>query len=130
MKSLDSLTFLPLFSKLPPMSASIVTKLDISIQPPFIFNFRRSYMKTVLITGCSTGFGFQAAQVLAARGDTVYATMRDPDGKNLGPANELRAFAKANNADIRVIDLDVCSDNSVDAAAAAVSVSLDVIINR
>ena len=87
-------------------------------------------MKTVLITGCSTGFGFQASQVLAARGDTVYATMRDPGGKNREAANALQAFARANNADIRVLDLDVCSDESVDAAAAAVDGALDVIINN
>ena len=87
-------------------------------------------MKTVLITGCSTGFGFQAAQILAARGDTVYATMRDPDGKNKGPADELRAFAKAGDSDIRVLDLDVTSDESVKAAAAAVGGPVDVIINN
>ncbi len=87
-------------------------------------------MNTVLITGCSSGFGFQAAQVLAARGDTVFATMRDPAGKNLGPANELRAFAEANNADIRVIDLDVTSDESADAAAVSVGSALDVVINN
>lgn len=87
-------------------------------------------MKTVLITGCSTGFGFQAAQVLAARGDRVYATMRDPDGKNHEPAKELRAFAQANNADIRILDLDVTSDASADAAAAAVNGAVDVVINN
>lgn len=87
-------------------------------------------MKTILITGCSTGFGYQAAQILAARGDTVYATMRDPDGKNRGPANELRAFAQANNADIRILDLDVTSDESANAAAEAVSGAVDVIINN
>ena len=87
-------------------------------------------MKTVLITGCSSGFGFQAAQVLAARGDIVFATMRDPAGKNRGPADELRAFAESNNAEIRVLDLDVTSDESVDKAATAVGSSLDVIINN
>jgi NAD(P)-dependent dehydrogenase (short-subunit alcohol dehydrogenase family) len=87
-------------------------------------------MNTVVITGCSSGFGFQAAQVLAARGDTVFATMRDPHGKNAGPDGELRAFAKANNADIRVLDLDVTSDESVNAAAAAVGKAPDVIINN
>ena len=87
-------------------------------------------MKTVLITGCSTGFGYQAAQVLAARGDTVYASMRDPDGKNSIPASELRSFAEANDADIRILDLDVTSDESVNAAAAAVSGGVDAVINN
>jgi NAD(P)-dependent dehydrogenase (short-subunit alcohol dehydrogenase family) len=87
-------------------------------------------MNTVLITGCSSGFGFQAAQVIAARGDIVFATMRDPAGKNRKPADELRAYAKADNADIRVLDLDVTSDESVAAAAAAVGNAPDVIINN
>ena len=90
-------------------------------------------MRTVLITGCSSGFGFQAAQVLGERGDTVYATMRDPDGKNAGPAGELRQFATDKGADIRVLDLDVMSDDSVAAAAAAVAAdgrTADVVINN
>jgi len=71
-------------------------------------------MNRVVITGCSTGFGYQVAQMLAARGDTVFATMRDPDGKNSGPANELRAFADTNNADIKVIDLGTIERNASD----------------
>lgn len=33
-------------------------------------------MPVVLITGCSSGFGFCTARTFAARGDTVYATVR------------------------------------------------------
>ena len=30
--------------------------------------------KSILITGCSTGFGFEGAKYLAGKGHTVYAT--------------------------------------------------------
>ena len=36
-------------------------------------------MATVLITGCSSGFGMAGALAFARRGDTVYATVREPD---------------------------------------------------
>jgi short-subunit dehydrogenase involved in D-alanine esterification of teichoic acids len=35
--------------------------------------------RTVVITGCSSGFGRDVAQQLARKGDRVYATMRAPD---------------------------------------------------
>jgi NAD(P)-dependent dehydrogenase (short-subunit alcohol dehydrogenase family) len=38
--------------------------------------------KTLVITGCSTGFGREAALRFAKRGDRVYATMRGIKGKN------------------------------------------------
>lgn len=85
-------------------------------------------MSVILITGCSSGFGFLAAKRFAERGDTVFATMRDPKGKNKKPAEQLRALPN-----IEVLDLDVTSDTSVDAAAAAVFAKTDapdVIINN
>ncbi len=85
-------------------------------------------MSVILITGCSSGFGFLAAKKFAARGDQVFATMRDPRGKNSGPAEELRA-----SSNIEVLDLDVTSDGSVAAAATAVLARVDapdVIINN
>jgi NAD(P)-dependent dehydrogenase (short-subunit alcohol dehydrogenase family) len=85
-------------------------------------------MSVILVTGCSSGFGLSAAKKLAARGDHVFATMRDPSGKNSGPATELGALPN-----IEVIDLDVTSDASVEAAAAAVLAKVtapDVIINN
>jgi NAD(P)-dependent dehydrogenase (short-subunit alcohol dehydrogenase family) len=85
-------------------------------------------MSVILITGCSSGFGFLEAKKLSTRGDQVFATMRDPKGKNSGPAKELVALSN-----IEVVDLDVTSDDSVDAAAAVVHAKTDapdVIINN
>ena len=38
------------------------------------------FMSVVLVTGCSSGFGEAIALAFAERGDTVVATMRNPDG--------------------------------------------------
>ena len=39
-------------------------------------------MAVAVVTGCNSGFGLATARLLAARGDTVYATVleSDPDG--------------------------------------------------
>lgn len=89
--------------------------------------------KTVVVTGCSSGFGRDVAERMARRGDRVYATMRGIDGKNAGIAGSLRALASAEGIDLRVVELDVCSTESVNAAAATVlaeSGAPDVVINN
>ena len=44
-------------------------------------------MKTVMITGCSSGFGLETAHYFLAQGWNVIATMREPR-ENLLPAGE------------------------------------------
>jgi len=66
--------------------------------------------KTILITGASTGFGRDTAETLARAGHTVYASMRDPQGKNREHA---QAMSKQG---IQVVELDVSSDTSVNQA--------------
>jgi NAD(P)-dependent dehydrogenase (short-subunit alcohol dehydrogenase family) len=39
-------------------------------------------MKNIIITGSSNGFGLKAAKDFADKGNKVYATMRNPNGKN------------------------------------------------
>lgn len=90
-------------------------------------------MKSILITGCSSGFGRLAAETLAERGDRVWATMRDPGGRNRAAAEELRSLASHGKWELHVLDLDVRSDDSVQAAAMAVlaeSDGPDVILNN
>lgn len=90
-------------------------------------------MATVLITGCSTGFGRMAAEELAARGDRVFATMRDTRGRNRVAAEELRARAGIEGWALDVLELDGTSDASVEAAAAGALGStdtIDVVINN
>jgi NAD(P)-dependent dehydrogenase (short-subunit alcohol dehydrogenase family) len=89
--------------------------------------------KVVVVTGCSSGFGREVAERLARKGDRVYATMRDIEGKNAAVASEVRAVASAAGLDLQVIELDVTSTESVDAAAALVLAEAgapDVVINN
>ncbi len=86
-------------------------------------------MKKVLITGCSTGFGYDSAKYLAGKGHHIYATMRSINGKNALPTSELRGFAKDNNHNIEVIEMDVTSDESVKSAVKQIS-DIDVLINN
>lgn len=89
--------------------------------------------RIVVVTGCSSGFGRQLAERLARAGDRVYATMRGVAGKNAAVAGELRALAAAESLDLRVVDLDVTSSASVDAAGSQVlaeSGAPDVVVNN
>lgn len=85
-------------------------------------------MKTILVTGTSSGIGFAAAVALARAGHDVFATMRVP-----GRAPELQALATTEGLPIIVMHLDVDSDASVSAAVARVIDArgrIDVLINN
>ena len=89
--------------------------------------------RTIVITGCSSGFGKQLALQLARRGDRVYATMRGTQGKNASVAGELKDSAARESIDLRVVELDVASSASVDSAAATIlaeSGAPDVLVNN
>lgn len=83
----------------------------------------------ILITGASQGFGFDASKALAKQGHTVYASARDINGRNADKKAALEKFAADNKVDIKVIELDVTNQASVDAAVAAIP-HLDVLINN
>ena len=83
--------------------------------------------KTILITGASTGFGRDTAETLCRAGHTVFASMRDPQGKNRNHAEAL------SRQGIEVIELDVANDASVDRAMQEVlkrAKRVDVLVNN
>ena len=86
-------------------------------------------MKKIVITGCSSGFGKNASKYLAEKGHHVYATMRNVNGKNATAAHELKDFATENGLHLEVIEMDVCSDDSVTNAIAKIP-ACDVLINN
>ena len=91
-------------------------------------------MKSVIvITGASSGFGTLAARALAKAGHTVYASMRDTAGRNAGQVDEAKLFSSENNVDLRTIELDVLSQESVNAAMQKIVTDngrLDVVIHN
>jgi NAD(P)-dependent dehydrogenase (short-subunit alcohol dehydrogenase family) len=89
--------------------------------------------QVVLITGASTGFGRLFTETLARKGHTVFATMRDPGGRNAKNASEIRTLAQNEALPIHVLEMDVTDDASVERAIdAAVSKAgrIDVAINN
>ncbi len=50
-------------------------------------------MRTVPITGCSSGYGLETARYLLAQGWNVIATMRTPREELLTPSKNLRILA-------------------------------------
>lgn len=90
-------------------------------------------MSTVLITGAGSGIGKLTASALARAGHRVYASMRDPQGRNAHRADALHQLAKEENVDLRVVELDVTSQDSADQAVATIladSGDLDVVMHN
>lgn len=86
-------------------------------------------MKTALITGANKGIGFETARYLLQQGYFVYLGSRRVDSGQLA-VDSLKAQG-LNNCEM--VELDVTSQLSVDAAAAALSskdTTLDVLINN
>jgi len=85
-------------------------------------------MRTVLITGCSSGIGLAAAVKFASEGDMVIATMRDLD--RAGALREGLAEAGV-SADIRVLDVsdDVGTASGLEAVLADHG-RIDVVISN
>jgi NAD(P)-dependent dehydrogenase (short-subunit alcohol dehydrogenase family) len=75
-------------------------------------------MKTVLITGCSSGYGLQTARHFHSQGWNVLATMRTPREDVLPGSKRLR-----------VLPLDVTKPDSI-AAAIEASGPIDVLVNN
>lgn len=75
-------------------------------------------MKTVLITGCSSGYGLEIARHFHAQGWSVVATMRTPRPELLPDSDR-----------IRVLALDVTDSQSIADAIAAAG-QIDVLVNN
>jgi NAD(P)-dependent dehydrogenase (short-subunit alcohol dehydrogenase family) len=89
--------------------------------------------KTIVVTGASSGMGALSARALADVGHTVYAGMRDMTGRNAAQAAEAKQYAREHDVDLRTIELDVSSQDSVDAAVATIITEqgrLDVLLHN
>src|SRR6266481_9920253 len=89
--------------------------------------------KTILITGASSGFGRLTAEVLAKAGYTVFASMRETKGRNAPEVKKIEEFSKKQCVDLRALELDVLSEESVSAGVAKVLADagcIDVLIHN
>jgi NAD(P)-dependent dehydrogenase (short-subunit alcohol dehydrogenase family) len=83
---------------------------------------------TVLVTGCSSGFGLLAAVTFARNGHHVVASMRDT-----AKSAPLLEAAGAAGVEVEVVELDVTSSASVDRAIDSIVEStgrVDIVVNN
>ncbi|REE27698.1 short-subunit dehydrogenase [Winogradskyella pacifica] len=84
--------------------------------------------KNVLITGTSTGVGFEASMLFAKNNYKVYATMR-----NLKKADQLKKKIEEENLDIELLPLDVTKIDSIASAVETIiekDGKIDVLVNN
>lgn len=85
-------------------------------------------MRSVLITGASSGIGLATAVALGEAGHTVFATMRNPDR-----SAELRDLIAKKKLPISILAMNVDSDESVDRAISTIrsqGSEIDVLVNN
>ncbi|KXX71061.1 SDR family oxidoreductase [Flammeovirga sp. SJP92] len=84
--------------------------------------------KNVLITGTSSGLGFDSAVLFAQNGYKVYASMR-----NLKKADALKEKIEHENLDIQILQLDVTDPQSINTAVKTIideDKKIDVLVNN
>src|SRR5215831_6180663 len=84
--------------------------------------------KVALVTGSSTGIGQETSLTLARSGFLTYATMR-----NLNKSGDIKAIAAKENLPIRITQLDVTDDVSINNAVQAIlseTGRIDVLTNN
>ena len=84
--------------------------------------------KTAVITGTSTGIGFETALALAREGYYTYATMRD-----ITKGDKIKEIAQKENLKINVLKLDVENESSVKSAIKQIvdkNQRVDILVNN
>jgi NAD(P)-dependent dehydrogenase (short-subunit alcohol dehydrogenase family) len=94
----------------------------------FIVSIHMKVENVAVVTGSSTGIGYETSLILARNGFLTYATMR-----NLNKNENIKLIATRENLPLDVIQLDVTDDTSVKNAIQAISSEtgrIDVLVNN
>lgn len=89
--------------------------------------------KVVVVTGTSSGFGNLTVLDLARRDHIVVATMRDVEGRNAKVRTDLIEAAISEGHGLKVLEIDVADEASVNAAIEKVVKKygkIDVLVNN
>ena len=84
--------------------------------------------KVALVTGSSSGIGYETALLLARNGFDTFATMR-----NMNKSKEITEVSNRENLPLRVVQLDVNDDKSVTDAINNIlkeKESIEVVVNN
>jgi NAD(P)-dependent dehydrogenase (short-subunit alcohol dehydrogenase family) len=84
--------------------------------------------KVAVVTGSSSGIGLETALTLARNGFLTYATMR-----NLAKSENIKAVADKDHLPIRIVQLDVTDDTSVNNAVQSIikeTERIDILVNN
>ena len=87
-----------------------------------------SDQKVAIVTGSSTGIGYETSLILARNGFLTYATMR-----NLNKSEDMKFTVAKENLPIKIKQLDVTDDVSVTNAIQAISTEvgrIDILVNN
>ena len=93
-------------------------------------NSQAMTQKVAVVTGSSSGMGFETSLILARNGFHTYATMRKLEGEG---SKQITNITKNENLPLQVIQLDVNDDKSVNDAINAVIKEkdrIDVVVNN
>lgn len=89
-----------------------------------------STKQAVLITGCSSGFGYRLALKFARNGFTTFASLRDLKS---GGAMELQRIASKENLPLEIIEIDISRAESVEKGIEYINKKegkIDVLVNN
>jgi len=84
--------------------------------------------QVAVITGCSSGIGYETSILLAKNGFKTYATMR-----NVEKGDKLKDIAEKENLDLKIIKLDVTDDYSIKSAINEIiqeTSRIDILVNN
>jgi NAD(P)-dependent dehydrogenase (short-subunit alcohol dehydrogenase family) len=89
--------------------------------------------KVIVVTGAASAIGRSTCKELARAGHTVYVSIRETKVRNAHRVEDIEAFARQHDLDMRTIELDASSQDSVNSAIETIiseNGRLDVVVHN